>query len=141
GRWERDAVDVGVLSALDARTKAFLTDGKGVWSWPPDAGVKPVDWRCRPLAGPTRRDRQATETTKPGLRGEPAISRKAIAQGMPVVPALPVVTAACVSCCRRAMGAASIRHSLRPRFFRGDVSCITRTFVPRECEAVPSRLF
>jgi hypothetical protein len=24
----------------DARTKAALTDGKGVWSWPPDAGVK-----------------------------------------------------------------------------------------------------
>jgi len=43
GRWEREAVDVGVLSALDARTKAFLTDGKGVWSWPPDAGVKPED--------------------------------------------------------------------------------------------------
>ena len=40
GRWEREAVDVRVLSALDARTKAFLTDGKGVWSWPPDAGVK-----------------------------------------------------------------------------------------------------
>jgi hypothetical protein len=33
---------------------------------------------------------------------------------MPVVPADPVVTAACFFYCRRAMGAASIRHSLRP---------------------------
>src|SRR6185437_13110187 len=31
-----------------------------------------------------------------------------------IAPALPVVTAACFSICRRAMGAASIRHSLRP---------------------------
>ena len=32
---------LGLLSALVARTKAILADGKGVWSWPPDAGVKP----------------------------------------------------------------------------------------------------
>jgi hypothetical protein len=57
--------------------------------------------------------------SKPGHQGERAISRKAIAQGMPVVPALPVVTAACIFCCRRAMGAACTRHSLRPPFSRG----------------------
>ena len=33
-----------------------------------------------------------TETNKPGLRGEPGISRKTIAQGMPERSALPVVT-------------------------------------------------
>ena len=55
-----------------------------------------------------------------GHRGERAINRNTIAQGMPVDPALPVVTAACVFCCRRAMGEAITRHSLRPlRFLRG----------------------
>jgi hypothetical protein len=39
---------------------------------------------------------------------------KTIAQGMPVDPAPPVVTAACFFCCRRAMGEAFTRHSLRP---------------------------
>jgi hypothetical protein len=31
-----------------------------------------------------------------------------------------VVTAACYFCCRRAMGAACIRHSLRPLLVEGD---------------------
>jgi len=50
----------------------------------------------------------------------------------PVDPAKPVVTAACVFCCRRAMGEAITRHSLRPRF-RGlytqasGVICAART--------------
>jgi hypothetical protein len=44
---------------------------------------------------------------------------KTIAQGMPVDPAPPVVTAACFFCCRRAMGEAITRHSLRPLCFRG----------------------
>ena len=47
------------------------------------------------------------------------ISRKTIAQGMPVDLAEPVVTAACFFCCRRAMGEAFTRHSLRPLCFRG----------------------
>jgi hypothetical protein len=50
---------------------------------------------------------------------------------MPDVLAGPVVTAACFPCCRRAMGAACTRHSLRPLFsFEGheqthhpDISC------------------
>ena len=41
------------------------------------------DWRCRP-DGPTRRKRRATEANKPGTPGRSRISRKAIAQGMPV---------------------------------------------------------
>src|SRR5262245_20381482 len=39
---------------------------------------------------------------------------KTIARGMPVDLAEPVVTAACFFCCRRAMGEAITRHSLRP---------------------------
>jgi len=52
-------------------TKRADTDGEGVWSCPPDAGVK--------LAEMIRRRRRQS---KPGLRGEPAISRNTIAQGM-----------------------------------------------------------
>src|SRR5262249_17742033 len=63
----------------------------------PDAGIK--------SAGD---DQQATEAIKPGTPG------RACAQGMPDVPAESVVTAACFPCCKRAMGAACTRHSLRP---------------------------
>jgi hypothetical protein len=52
--------------------------------------------------------------SSPALQGEREAAVKTIARGMPVVPAEPVVTAACYFCCRRAMGAACIRHSLRP---------------------------
>jgi hypothetical protein len=52
--------------------------------------------------------------SSPAPRGERAIDRKTIARGMPVDPAEPVVTAACVFCCRRAMGEAITRHSPRP---------------------------
>ena len=58
----------------------------------------------------------ATVATKPGTPGRSRISHPTIAQGMPELFGVPVVTAACVFCCRRAMGAASTRHSLRPRF-------------------------
>jgi hypothetical protein len=45
------------------------------------------------------------------------MSVKTIMQGMPGDPAEPcMVTAASFSFCRRAMGAASFRHSLRPSF-------------------------
>jgi hypothetical protein len=74
---------------------------------------------------PQRRFRvlQATGARKPGPRGT-------IAQGMPVEPAEPVVTAACFSCCRRAMGEAITRHSLRPPRSSidlwGEADCNTR---------------
>jgi hypothetical protein len=51
--------------------------------------------------------------------GRSRISRKTIAQGRPDDVAEPVVTAACFFVCRRAMGAASTRPSLRPLDFRG----------------------
>jgi hypothetical protein len=53
-------------------TKRADADGKAVWSWRPDAGVK---FRVKP--------REATVARKPGHRGERGISRKAIAQGRP----------------------------------------------------------
>src|SRR5689334_1635101 len=34
-RWVRDAMDV-----FARKTSGESTDGEGVWSWPPDAGVK-----------------------------------------------------------------------------------------------------
>ena len=50
-----------------------------------------------------------------------------------VVSAEPVVTAACFPCCRRAMGAACTRHSLRPPCFRGaKINASLGHFVPRE---------
>jgi len=64
------------------------------------------------------RVRRRWRLSSPALQGEHEAAVKTIAQGMPVVPAEPVVTAACFFCCRRAMGAACIRHSLRPLIFR-----------------------
>ena len=72
---------------------------------------------------------KATGAIKPGTPGRSRISRNTIAQGMPVDPAKPVVTAACVFCCRRAMGEAITRHSLRPPYLsRDNRRCITRAF-------------
>jgi len=57
--------------------------------------------------------------SSPAPRGEHGAAVNTIAQGMPVDPAKPVVTAACFFCCRRAMGEAITRHSLRPPYLRG----------------------
>src|ERR1700730_5092463 len=65
-----------------ARRMTLQADGEAVWSWRPDAGVK--------FRG--KFSRGATVTKKPGHRGEHGISVKTIAQGMPVEPALLVVT-------------------------------------------------
>src|SRR5277367_1629354 len=59
-----------------------------------------------------------TGARKPGPRGEHAGNRNTIARGRPDDLAEPVVTAACFFCCRRAMGAACTRSSLRPLSFR-----------------------
>jgi hypothetical protein len=57
-----------------------------------------------------------TVTTKPGRRGERDISRKTIAQGMPVETGEPVEDYPHFV---RATGASDTRHSLRPLFFFG----------------------
>ena len=76
------------------------------------AGVKPVG-----------RDSAGDGDNQAGLAGESTQEPvNTIAQGMSVDPAEPVVTAACVFCCRRAMGEVVTRHSLRPLSFKGDTS-------------------
>src|SRR5690348_11176270 len=84
--------------------------------------------------------RAMTGAIKPGPRGERAISVKTIAQGMPDDLAEPVVTAACLLFCRRAMGCgqhpafpAPSSMSRAVRFKDSDASA------PRECEAVSLR--
>jgi hypothetical protein len=57
----RDAVD----AAVPMRRAALIADGKVVWSWRPDAGVKLAE-EIPP----------ATVARKPGHRGEHEISRK-----------------------------------------------------------------
>jgi hypothetical protein len=99
-----------------------VADGEVAWSWSPDAGIKPAE-----------DDPPATGAIKPGTPGRSRISRNTIAQGMPVDPAKPVVTAACVFCCRRAMGEAITRHSLRPLFLEGRRLAKLGQIVPREC--------
>ena len=74
---------------------------------------------------------QTTVAIKPGTPGRARISRQTVARGMPVAPAEPVVTAACFFCCRRAMGAACIRHSPRPLFFEGRCSARLGRFTRR----------
>jgi hypothetical protein len=69
---------------------------------------------------------RVTVATKRWSPRRARITRKTIAQGMPVDPALPVVTAACFFCCRRAMGEVVTRHSLRPLFSSRASSRITR---------------
>ena len=76
--------------------------------------------------------------------GRSRISRKAIAQGMPDDLAEPVVAAACFLFCRRAMGEAVTRHSLRPlRFCERQVTGNTRALMRRGSAGVclDDRLF
>src|SRR4051812_27062442 len=72
-----------------------------------------------------------------GPRGERGVSRKAIAQGRPDVRLVPVVPAACIFFCRRAMGAIGTRPSLRPLVGEGGTSAKlgreTRREAARSC--------
>src|SRR6202142_1957065 len=66
------------------------------------------------------RPRNLSRTTVATKRWSPErarSNRNTIAQGRPDDLAEPVVTAACFFCCRRAMGAACTRPSLRPLYF------------------------
>jgi hypothetical protein len=49
GRWRQEAVAVRVCSALMRADENSFTDGEGVWSRSPDAGIKSCEWRCRPF--------------------------------------------------------------------------------------------
>src|SRR6185437_1115196 len=104
-RGARDAMDAG---GLTRRVRPKRT-AKPRGPVPPTLGASPetMIFRRRRLSSPV-------------LRGDRGISRNTIARGMPVDPAEPVVTAACVFCCRRAMGEALTRHSPRPLYSRRD---------------------
>ena len=79
-----------------------------------------------------------TGAREPGPRGERAGNRNTIAQGRTDDLAEPVVTAACFFCCRRAMGAACTRSSLRPLYFEDALAAATRTpQASRDREVVP----
>src|ERR1700730_1475955 len=95
-RWTRVARETNVACA----------DGEVVWSRPPDAEAK---------AARSSRGRRGQESPVHGESTKETV--KTIAEGMPVDPAEPAVTAACFFCCRRAMGEAITRHSLRPLRF------------------------
>ena len=126
GRWKRDAVDERMFQRACAPTKASSRTAKPCGPDSPTLGSSSHETFRRERRGPT----------SPEPRGEHGAAVKTIVQGMPVVPALPVVTAACFFCCRRAMGAASIRHSLRPLNFGGTRSRYgSGGIAPRECES------
>jgi len=65
----RDAMDADALL-----TNGAEADGKVVWFWHPDAGVKSALTQA-----------QATVAKKPGAPGRARSSRNTIAQGRPVV--------------------------------------------------------
>src|SRR5690348_1244664 len=67
-RGVRDAMD----AAASVRRMMFAADGEGVWSWSPDAGIKPR------VTSPRRR-----RLSSPALRGERAINRNTITRGRP----------------------------------------------------------
>ena len=92
----------------DARRATLKRTAKSCGSGAPKQALRPR--RCSRVL-------RLTVATKQRSPRRARITRKTIAQGMPADPALPVVTAACVFCCRRAMGEVITRHSLRPLHF------------------------
>ena len=125
----QDAMDVKVFNAGQPRVdEETFADGQAVWSRHPDAGVKFCGTTMSALTGPTRRA-ERWWLTSPVRQGERGAAVKTIVQGMPVDPAQPVVTAACFFCCRRAMGEAITRHSLRPLSIEG--RCLEQTRADR----------
>jgi hypothetical protein len=93
--------------SLDERTGA---DGEVVWSWRPDAGAK-FSREAIPA--------KVTGAKEPGPRGERDISRKTIAQGMPVDAAYLWLLTRVLFFAHAAAGALRTRHSLRPLASRG----------------------
>jgi len=107
---DEDAMDARGAQALSMRR----ADGKGVWSCPPDAGVK-FFRRCDVgLAAETPESKERRRLTSPVLRGERAISRKPLRrEGRSCRLPCTVLWALSFQPTRPA-GAASARSSLRP---------------------------
>jgi hypothetical protein len=88
-----------------ALTNEAEADGEVVWSWRSEAGAKlAMMLRITPVT-------VATQRWSPGRS---RISRKTIAQGMPVDPAYLWFLPLCFFIAQGAMGATGTRHSLRP---------------------------
>jgi hypothetical protein len=82
------------MDALRHETNDAIADGEIVWFWRPDAGAK--SRRKIVLRGDGGKKARSP--------GRSRISRKTIAQGMPVVAGEPVVANACAFCCTRGRG-------------------------------------
>jgi hypothetical protein len=117
GRWERDAMD-----AACQETNDVVADGEVVWSWRPDAGAK---WAERSADDGGKRARSP---------GRARISRKTIAQGMPVVCGVPVVATRVLSCCTRGYGCIEHPAFSAPSYF-DEGGCFEKLghVMPREC--------
>jgi len=122
-------LDWNAMDAAVSRDERMTADGKGVWSWPPDAGVKSCGLRCRPPPR-ARHDefRETTEAIKPGTPGR--------ARYRPLKPLrreCRIVWLTCGDDSRvfelhaRLRVRPSTRHSLRPRFPRDESDFIVRT--------------
>jgi hypothetical protein len=131
--WRRDAVgasDCSVgSSCADERPGAH---GQAVWSWHPGADAKSATFLTSVAATGARKP-------VPGESAEDAV--KTIAQGRPDVSARTCGDCRLLFFCRRAMGAVSIRPSLRPLSRRGRNIGKARTRnAPRGCGCVlPTR--
>ena len=119
------------MDARVPRASGNCADGEIVRSRSPDAEIK---FRRALLA-------VTTVANKPGTPGRTRISRNTIAQGMPDCFGVPVVT--CLRAffiARKAAGAPSARHSLRPLTFRGTPTMHhPGEITPRECGGLSSR--
>jgi hypothetical protein len=102
GRWERDAMDAHRRAQLLRDERRFVRTAK---SCGPGAPMQALS-----LSGDISRGDGGNQAWSPGRS---RISRKAIAQGRPDDPPVPVVLPR-ASCCTRAMGAVGTRPSLRP---------------------------
>ena len=115
---ERSAQTIGAKLRPNRRSEAAY--GKTVWSWHPllvSSRRRSVD----PTGFEQSFNPPATEAKRTRLRGEPGISRKTIAQGMPDALRCPVCSCASHhSFAHETAGAARTRHSLRPLHFRAN---------------------
>jgi len=110
----RDAVGASMLQrGLAMPTNSIDAHGQVAWSWHPDADVKLATTLTRRAGDGDQKARSTGENAKQLLKPSRGECR--------AVSAEPVVPAACIFCCRRAMGAASARHSPCPLSSRGRV--------------------
>jgi hypothetical protein len=113
GRWQRNAVDAGGSQCVSACTdERPVADGQVVWFRYPDAGITLATTLARRAGHGGQQARRTRKSTKQLLKPSRREGRDVLAE--------PVVPAACIFFCRRAMGAASSRPSLRPLIFEGE---------------------